>query len=90
MSYADIAMWQDMKKEPSNELVCTECHGLLTVVVRIISPEERYIAVADFEDAVIADGDSMGISAEVLKNSLSAIKWLLTIDDPLLAIELLP
>jgi len=62
----------------------------LTVVVGIISPEEGNIAVLDGKDAVIADGDSMGISAEVLKNTVGAIEGRFAIDDPFLAGELSP
>jgi hypothetical protein len=39
---------------------------------------------------VIADGDPVGISAEVLKDSLDAIEGGLAIDDPFLMIELAP
>ena len=42
------------------------------------------------EDAVIADGDSVGISAEVLKDPLGATEGRFAIDDPLLFIELFP
>jgi hypothetical protein len=44
----------------------------------------------EVEDAVIADGDPVGISAEVLKDTLDAIEGGLAIDDPLLMIELAP
>src|SRR4030042_2361406 len=76
-----------MKKEPSDELVSRERHGLLTVVVCIISPSKGNIAVPDGEDAVIADGDPMGISAEVLKYPLGAIEGRFAIDDPVLVVE---
>jgi hypothetical protein len=36
---------------------------------------------------VIADGDSVGISAEVLKDTLDAIEGRFAIDDPLLVVE---
>jgi hypothetical protein len=36
---------------------------------------------------VIADGDPVGISAQVLKNTFGAIEGLLAIDDPLLVVE---
>ncbi len=39
---------------------------------------------------MIADGDPVGISAEVLKDTLDAIERGLAIDDPLLTIELTP
>ena len=79
-----------MKKEPSDKLISLERHGLLTVIVGIISPEKRDIAIPDVEDAVIADRDPVGISAEVLKDTLGAIEGRFAIDDPLLMIELFP
>jgi len=77
-----------MKKEPPDKLACLERHGLLTVIVRIISPQEGNLAVPDGEDAVIADGDSVGISAEVLKNTLWTIEGRFAIDDPLFMVEM--
>ena len=77
-----------MKKEPSDELVSLERHGLLTVVVCIISPSKGNIAVLDGEDAVIADRDPVSISAEVLKDPLGAIEGRFAIDDPLRMVEL--
>jgi hypothetical protein len=48
------------------------------------------MAVMDGEDAVIAEGDPVGISAEVLKDTLDAIEGGFAIDDPLFMIELAP
>ncbi len=90
MAYPYIARRQDMKQEPSDELVSRERHGLLTVIVCIIPPEERDLAVQYGEDAVIADGDPVGISAKVLKDTLDAIEGRFAIDDPLLIIEMSP
>ena len=41
----------------------------------------------DVEDTVIADGDPVGISAQVLKSTLGAIEGRFAIDDPLLGVE---
>jgi hypothetical protein len=79
-----------MKKESSDKLVGLEGHSLLTVMVCIIPPEEGNLAVSDGEDAVIADGDSMGIPAEVLQDPLGAIEGRFAIDDPLLVVEMSP
>ena len=79
-----------MKQEPSDELVSLERHGLLTVVVCIISPSKGNIAVLVGEDAVIADRNPVGISAEVLKDPLGAIEGRFAIDDPLLMIKMSP
>ena len=77
-----------MKQEPSDKFICLERHGLFTVIVGIISPEKRDIAIPVGEDAIIADRDPVGISAKVLKHTLGATEWRFAIDDPLLSIEL--
>ena len=79
-----------MKKEPPDKFIGLQRHGLLTVPVGIISPEKRNMAVLDSEDTVIADGDSMGIPAEVLKDPLGAIEGRFAVDDPLLVVEMSP
>lgn len=88
MTDADIACRQDMKKESADKLVGFEGHGLLTVMVGIIPPEERDLAVLDGEDAVITDRDPMGISAEVLQDPVGAIEGGFAIDDPLFMVEM--
>lgn len=79
-----------MEKESSDKLACLQRHGLLTVVVCIISPKEGNITVLDGKDAVIADGDPMGISSEVLKDPRGAIKGRFAIDDPFLMVKTSP
>ena len=79
-----------MKKEPSDKFISLQRHGFLTVIVCIISPEKRDIAVPVGEDAVVADSDPVGISSEVLKDHLGAIEGRFAIDNPLLLIELFP
>src|SRR5512138_643899 len=76
-----------MKKKPSDKLVGLKGHRLLTVLVCVIPPEEGDLAVSDGEEAGVTDGDSMGISAEVLQDALRAIEGRFAIDDPLLRIE---
>jgi hypothetical protein len=87
---ANIACRQDMKKEPSDKLVGLQGHGLLTVMVCIILPEEGNLVVLEGEDAVITDGDPVGISAEVLKDPLRAIEGGFAINDPLFPVEMPP
>jgi hypothetical protein len=77
-----------VKKEPSDKFVRFERHGLFTVIVGIVSPEKRDIAILVGKDAIIADRDSVGISAEVLKNTFGATEGRFAIDDPLLLVEL--
>ena len=88
MSDSHISTGQYMKKEPSNELIGLESHGLLFIPIGIVPPAEGDIAVLDIEDTVIADSDPVGISAQVLKDTLGAVKRRLAIDNPFLMVEL--
>jgi len=85
---ADIAFWQDMKEEPADKLVGLEGHRLLTVLVGIIPPEEGDLAILEGKDAVVTDGDPMGISAEVLKDPLGAVEGRFRIDGPFFMVEI--
>ena len=62
----------------------------MTIIVGIIPPEEGNIAVLIGQDAVIAGGNSVGISAEILENTCGATERRFAIDDPLLIVELIP
>jgi hypothetical protein len=66
MSDAHIAGRKDMKQEQSDEFIRLDRHGLLCIAVGVVSPAEGNLAVVDLEDTVITDGDSVGISAQVL------------------------
>jgi len=81
---------QYVKQEPSDKFISLERHGLFAVIVCIISPEKRDIAIPVVEDAVIADGDPVGISAKVLKDTFGATEGRLAIDNPLLMIKMFP
>jgi hypothetical protein len=81
-------MGQYMKKKPSDELIGLESQGLLFIAIGIVPPAEGDLAVLDFKDTVITDGYSMGISAQVLEDSLGTVKRWLTIDNPFFVIEL--
>jgi hypothetical protein len=77
-----------VQEEPSDKFICRERHGLLAVIVGIVPPQERNIAIPIGKDTVIADGDPVSISAEILKHSLWATEGRFAVDDPLLIIEL--
>ena len=88
MSDADISRGKDMKEEPSDELIGLESHSLLCIPIGIVPPAEGDIAVLDFEDTVIADGNPVGVSAKILKDTLGSIKRRFAVDNPFLMVEL--
>jgi len=63
---SDIAMRQYMKEVPPDELMGTDRHGLLLIPIGVIAPTEGDPTAVKLEDAIITDGDSVGIPAEVL------------------------
>jgi hypothetical protein len=85
---ADISRGEDMKEEPSDELIGLESHGLLCITIGIVPPAEGDIAVLDLEDTVIADSDPVGISAKVLKDTFGAVERRFAVDNPFLMVEL--
>gem|GEM_PF-2345200 len=88
MSDAHISMGQHMKEEPSYELIGLDSHGLLFIPIGVVPPAEGDIAVLDLDDTVIADSYPVGISAQILKDTLGAVKRRLAIDNPFFVIEL--
>src|SRR5271169_575945 len=87
MSYPYKTWRQDVKEESSDELGGLQSHDLLFITVSIVTPSERNLAILNLQDAVIADGDPVSISAQILKDSLGTAERRLAIDDPLFVIE---
>jgi hypothetical protein len=87
MSDPDITVRQDMKVESPYELIGFESHDLLSITICIIAPSEGNLSVMKYEDAVIADGDPVGVSSQVLKNPIDSGKGRLAIDDPFFVIK---
>jgi hypothetical protein len=81
-------MGEYMKKEPSDKFIGLESHGLLFIPIGIIPPEEGYSTVLNLKDTIITDSDPVGISAQVLKDTLNTIERRLAIDNPFFMIEL--
>ena len=70
MTDPDKTFWQDVHAKPADELHCIERHELLLRLVPVILIAERDRFVIDVPDSVIADGDLMGITAQVFDHAL--------------------
>ena len=77
-----------MEEEPSDELIGLESHSLLFIPIGIVPPAKGDIAVLDFKDTIITDSDPVGISAQILKNTLGSVKRRFAVDNPFLMVEL--
>jgi hypothetical protein len=50
-----------MKQESPDEFLGREGHGLLLIVVAIVSPIEFHMTAFDIDDPVIGDGDPVRV-----------------------------
>ena len=80
-----ITFGQYVKQESSDKFISLERHGFFAVIVGIITPEKRDMAIPVGKDAVVTDGNPVGISAEVLKDTFGAIEGRLAVDHTLLS-----
>ena len=80
----DEPVGQNMEEEPPDKLVGIHRHDLLFVVVGVVPPPEGNLVVRYFHDPMIADRDSVGVSAE---NAHWATEGRFAVDDPLLLVQ---
>ena len=73
-----------MLQEPAKELIAGESHGALFVVIGIILPTESNLRFGDGDNPMVGDGNTMGITSQVLKDMVWAAEWRFRIDDPIL------
>ena len=79
---ADEASGQHMLAEAAQELACGERHDALLVAVRVVFPSEAHVAAIKAEQALVADGDAMGIAAEIAQHANGISEGRLGIDHP--------
>lgn len=61
-----VSMREHMEEEPPDKLLGLDGHGLLFVAIGVVPPAEGDLAILEGKDAVVADGDPVGVPAEVL------------------------
>src|SRR5258708_36411131 len=73
---------QHMDQEPADELSGLQGHRLLAIAISVILPAEPDLAGVDGQQAVVGDGDPMGISADVVENLFRPGERPLRVDHP--------
>ena len=81
---ADEASGQYMLAEAAEELACAECHDALLVAVGVLFPSEAYAVTVEAEQALVADGDAVGIAAEIAQHANGITEGRLGIDHPVI------
>jgi hypothetical protein len=81
VSDLDEAGWQDVQEKSAHEFQRGEVADFL------FAGSEDDMVVVDVEDAMVGDGDPVGIQAEVTKERLGLLEGGLGVDDPRLAVQ---
>lgn len=76
-----------MEKEAPDEFDGIQLHYLVSAVIGIIPPSEEHRIIFNPYDAAVADGDAVGIAAEIAEHRIRVLKGRLQIDDPFLSME---
>ena len=79
---ADKARGQDVEEKAAQELEGVEREGFFHTAVTVILPAEKDAAVLDLEQAMIGDGNAVGVAAEIVDDLGGAAEGLLGVDDP--------
>ena len=84
---ANEAPGQHMLAEAAQELACGERHDALLVAVGVVFPSKTYAVTIEAEQAAIADGDAVGIAAEIAQHANGIFEGRLGIDHPVALVE---
>lgn len=76
------AFWQHVQQEPAQELVVGKSHGAVLALMSVVSPAKRYAVVVDVKQAVIGNGDAMGVTGQILQNVFRTAERRLGVNDP--------
>jgi hypothetical protein len=63
-------------------------HNLLLAAMGIVSPAEGDAIVLESHEAMVGDGDAMGVEGQIVENMFGAAEGCLGVDDPVLLREL--
>jgi len=73
-----------MQQETSQELLRGECHLSVFIAVSIIFPAKGNLVMLEGQQAVVGDGDAMGVAGEIAQHMMGSAEGWLGIDDPVL------
>ena len=79
---------QNVKQETAKKLISMKRQEPFLVVVSRVSEAERDLLIVEGDQAVIRDGDTMGVGAEIAEHLVGSAERWLAIDHPVVAEEL--
>ena len=83
MSDFDEAFWEDVECQAPDKFLLVELENHLFARFPVVLGSEDDLSVIRVDNAVVGDGDFVGIPSEVFHDSRSPRKRLFGIDDPI-------
>ena len=77
-----------MKQISAQELIGGNGHHFVLAAVGIVLPTEGDALVFESHQAMVGDGDAMGVAGQIVENMVGTAEGRLGIDDPVLLAEL--
>lgn len=71
-----------MEKKSAEEFMGMKGHDFGVAGITIIFPAERDVVIGDSSQAVVRDGDAVGVTAEITKDMVGSAKGWFGVDDP--------
>ena len=73
---------QDMQQEAADELIGVQAHGFLAIAVGVIAPAKAHVLSVEINQAVVGDGNLVGVAPEVGQHLRGAGERWFGIDHP--------
>jgi len=71
-------------QEAAKELFVAESHRAFLIVIGVVPPSKLHLGFGDRDNPMVGDGDTMGITSQVLQDVVWSAKGWLGINDPVL------
>jgi hypothetical protein len=78
---------EEMKEETTQEFLCGYCHHAFYASMGPVSPAEGNLSIHKGDQAMVGNGYSMCVAAEIAENIFRTAEWPLAVDDPVVAVE---
>jgi hypothetical protein len=85
---AHEAWGKHVEQEAAQELLDRKGHQTLLIAVSGVSPAEGDLATLQGDQAMVGDGNTMRVAAQVTENVLGATEGRFAIDDPMVVEQL--
>jgi hypothetical protein len=82
---AHEAWGKHMEQKPAQELLDRQSQQALLISVGGVSPAKGDLVTGQRPEAMVGEGDPMGIGTQIVEDIVRAPEWGLAIDDPVLA-----